>query len=328
MFHIARCLVTALLLPYTYNAEISTASTGGVLFYNTENLFDTFDTPGKKDEDFTPSGAYRYSPYKYRKRIASVAQALRIASAHCLQDGAQAVWAIALCEVENRAVLEDLARHPALQIPGHRWSIHHVESLDARGIDCGLLINTAAVEVHQQLHYRYAHDGLKTRDALSALITPNHSEDSLWVTTVHLPSKRGGNDYSVPKRMHAINRLCQDFFTGSTPHLLLGDFNTSVKSTEIAHLLKHSNFTPLPSAVTHVRYGRGSYKYQGKWSTIDLAFGAGLTGEMYICNPKALVTQDTKWNGWKPHRAWLGPRWNGGYSDHLPIYVILNNLEN
>ena len=78
-----------------------------VMFYNVENLFDTINNPATSDEDFLPLADREWNSEKYNaklKRIASV-----IADLH---DDHPTL--IGLAEVENRAVVEELARQEAI----------------------------------------------------------------------------------------------------------------------------------------------------------------------------------------------------------------------
>ena len=79
----------------------------------------------------------------------------------------------------------------------------------------------------------------------------------------------------------------------------------------------------------------GTYKYQGVWSVVDhlivngrLLNNANSThvknSNAYIYNESFLLEKDEKYYGMKPFRTNIGPRYNGGFSDHLPIYMDLN----
>jgi len=41
----------------------------------------------------------------------------------------------------------------------------------------------------------------------------------------------------------------------------------------------------------------------------------------HIFDAEWLMYQDKKYNGIKPNRTYVGPRYTGGYSDHLPVYI-------
>jgi hypothetical protein len=45
--------------------------------------------------------------------------------------------------------------------------------------------------------------------------------------------------------------------------------------------------------------------------------------EAVIFDAPFLLEEDEKYYGKKPFRTYLGPRYNGGISDHLPVYLDL-----
>jgi hypothetical protein len=47
-----------------------------------------------------------------------------------------------------------------------------------------------------------------------------------------------------------------------------------------------------------------------------------------IFAPDFLLEKDEKFNGVKPYRAFNGFKYNGGVSDHLPVYVDLISYGN
>ena len=78
----------------------------------------------------------------------------------------------------------------------------------------------------------------------------------------------------------------------------------------------------------------GTHKYQGKWSVIDqfIVSGSLLNNEeglttkpsgAYIFSHPPLLEKDNKHPGKKPNRTYVGYRYHGGYSDHLPIVLDL-----
>ena len=76
----------------------------------------------------------------------------------------------------------------------------------------------------------------------------------------------------------------------------------------------------------------GSHKYQGEWSQLDqLILSSSLTdttsrmqvipGSARIFSPPFLLTKDKTWRGERPFRTYYGFKYEGGYSDHLPLIV-------
>ena len=78
----------------------------------------------------------------------------------------------------------------------------------------------------------------------------------------------------------------------------------------------------------------GTYRYRGKWNYLDQFIVSGTllkrTNTMSIKGNEAriyssdfLLEEDHKYGGQKPFRTYLGFKYLGGVSDHLPIYMDL-----
>src|SRR6218665_3340451 len=110
-----------------------------ILFYNVENLFDTFDDPHVRgDEEFTPEGEKQWDEERYQEKLENLGQALTFFET-------RAPLAIGLAEIENRDVLEALVNTEILK--GYQLKIVHFDSDDKRGIDCGFLYNPSLLTV-------------------------------------------------------------------------------------------------------------------------------------------------------------------------------------
>ena len=82
------------------------------------------------------------------------------------------------------------------------------------------------------------------------------------------------------------------------------------------------------------RTGRGTYRYQGRWQTLDhiVVSGSLLNGarplraasRLAVFDAGFLLETDRSSFGRKPFRTYAGPRYLGGYSDHLPVYIELS----
>ena len=76
----------------------------------------------------------------------------------------------------------------------------------------------------------------------------------------------------------------------------------------------------------------GSYKYDGEWDKYDQFIMSGsftnglgcteLLGAEYMSLP-FLLTDDDGYGGVKPFRTYNGRRYQGGFSDHLPIKIVV-----
>ena len=88
------------------------------------------------------------------------------------------------------------------------------------------------------------------------------------------------------------------------------------------------------------RNNEGSYRYKGVWNLLDqfmvsrsLHLPPGLMkpgqylhliqGSARIFRGDFLLKEDLKFFGKKPFRTYNGFRYEGGFSDHLPVYLDL-----
>ena len=115
-----------------------------IMFYNVENFFDIYDDSLTDDNGFLPDGLMRWNLTRYKKKTNSLYKTIIAAGE----------WepppVIALCEIENRKVLEDLIYGTYLL--KYNYSIIHEESPDRRGIDVCLIYRK---EIAKVIYYRY-----------------------------------------------------------------------------------------------------------------------------------------------------------------------------
>ncbi len=104
-----------------------------ILFYNVENLFDLKDNPETNDDEFTPNGDRRWTFNRFNKKLQNISKVILSSS------GWNPPELVALCEIENRFVLEKLISETPLK--SFPYKIIQKESPDFRGIDVGLLYN-------------------------------------------------------------------------------------------------------------------------------------------------------------------------------------------
>ncbi len=80
--------------------------------------------------------------------------------------------------------------------------------------------------------------------------------------------------------------------------------------------------------------GKGSYNHRGDWGMFDqMVISEGLRyntkgygvkdNEMYVFRPDWLLFKHHKF-GELPSKTYTGRKYIGGYSDHLPVYLILD----
>ena len=302
-----------------------------VMFWNVENYFDPFDDPLKNDDEFTAVGERHWSWSRFESKRDRIAQTIVAAGD---------VWGelpalVGLAEVENRMVISQLVRKTMLDELGYGYV--HRESPDERGIDVALLYRKDVLRVIAVDSLRIP--GVKTRDilyvvlraglverqvlsrpdsaGLEKVLTREGEEQLLHVFVVHLPSKRGGAKASDSRREAALGVLqgAVDSLLREDPGrriVVMGDFNDT--DPAVTGLVQPP-FDGDPARP-------GTLRYHGRWERIDHFFlSPAAPGAMQIFAPGFLLERDEAWLGDKPRRAYVGPRYHGGLSDHLPILL-------
>jgi predicted extracellular nuclease len=294
-----------------------------IMFWNVENFFDTYDDPKTADEDFTQSGRYHLTKKKYQDKRNLIAKTI-LASADSL---GTLPHIIALAEVENKRVLTDLIQNTPLAKVGYK--IVHKDSRDARGIDVALLYNPFEYALIDSCLLTVSQ--FATRDVLYCQLLSMRDSSLLHLFVNHWPSKRATAG-STDVRREAVSRLLSDFLgrlIASQPQasiLLVGDFNDDPGSNAITQLCAEAGLVNLSEPLW--KKGLGTIRYHGKWELIDQAIASeALANETTysIFAPDYLLEEDKAYLGVKPRRTFIGPRYNAGASDHLPITTSGSN---
>lgn len=308
-------------------------------FYNVENLFDTLDTPGIRDTDFTPEGTYKWTSERYMKKLDDLAKVIGEMGTEVHPDG---VAILGLAEIENREVVEDLINTPPLKERG--YDIVHYDSPDRRGVDVGLIYQPKHYQVYHHKSYTLEVEdkpNFYTRDQL--VVSGVLDGDTVHVLVAHWPSRRGGEKRSLPLRMAAaeLGRSIVDSLLNLNPMariIYTGDLNDDPVSPSVRRGLrgvgKKENarkgrlFNPMEELFNK---GIGTLAWRDTWNLFDqmLISEALVTGEggryryygARVFNKPYLRQAEGNFAGY-PFRTYVGPNYQGGYSDHFPVYLI------
>jgi hypothetical protein len=316
-----------------------------IVFWNVENLYDPYDDTTKLDNEFTPDGSKHWNWPKFGLKLNHVAKTL-------MSIGAWEPPGMAgLCEVENRYVLNNLIYETPLK-PWKYKFIHH-ESPDLRGVDVALLYRPSVFTVisSRSVSIRFPFDTLsQTREILLVKgVVFNNDTLSLFIN--HWPSRRGGYLVSQPRRNYVASVLKKliDSVLRSEPAaniLVMGDFNDEPENESLKQVLK-AKTEPFPfhdSALYNLMGIRnkirreGTLKYRDQWSTFDqfVISGALMKGhaglkagavDVSIFKSSFLLEEDNSYFGEKLNRTYSGPKYHGGFSDHLPIRLEIIHME-
>lgn len=291
---------------------------------NCENVFDCRHDEGKNDYEWLSDAGRHWSYKKYWRKLNNLSKEI----ISCGGEGAE--WAlpdlVALCEIENDSVMVDLTRKSLLRKAGY----HYVMTIspDERGIDVALMYSpySFALLRHHTLRVEPVGNRHPTRDILYAsgrLV----SGDTLHVYVVHAPSRSGGERASRPYRLKVAERLCQsiDSLRQATPNphiVVAGDFNDYSGDSALVRLVQHG-LTDVSEGVEGTHGAKGTYKYQGKWGSLDHIFvSSSWSSRLVDCrihDLPFLLEKDEKYGGMQPRRTYVGFRYHDGFSDHLPL---------
>jgi len=161
--------------------------------------------------------------------------------------------------------------------------------------------------------------------------------DTLHLFVNHWPSKVGGAKASMARRMAAAQRLCLSVDSIFARHpaanvVIMGDFNDTPLSKVMQVLTQGRPLHNL--SVQLARRKQGTIRYRGRWELIDqIIVSENLlcldepiytsAGHYCIFTAPFLLIPDDRYLGTKPFRTYLGPRYQGGISDHLPVILSI-----
>lgn len=314
---------------------------GAIAFYNTENFFDAIHDPEKHEHEYSPEGRRKWTPQRYQIKVGKISSVI---SEIGKKETGEPPLFIGLAEIENDKVLEDLIYSEHLLEYGYDYI--HFESLDERGVDTAVLYRKEFVfPVHSEplrTQY-YREDGISedyTRDVLYVQFKLGHQ--LIHTFTAHLPSRR---DLDVNRNFR--NTIMQeirekiDEILYEDPNayvVILGDMNGNPSDIDAMNILHTVGGTPTTSSELHnpmMQMGRseGSLKHEGRWILFDqIIFSREFFMEAenpvklesaHIYNDRSVQEWDRRFKG-SPFRTYAGAKYLGGYSDHFPVYAILN----
>jgi hypothetical protein len=328
-------LLLFFLVFYDVASQTSELSSIRMMFYNVENFFDVYDDSLKEDNDFLPHGLMRWSNERYQEKVMSIYKVITAAGE----------WSppalIGFCEVEKRSVLEDLVTNTYLA--KHDFGIIHEESPDPRGIDVCLIYRRDLVNL---LGYQYllpsdleAHES-KTRSVLYSRWYI--SGDTVHIFLNHWPSRRGGV-LAAESIRESIARMIKNMVDSIMKNakeqakiIIAGDFNCSPEDQEVLILMERRPYSSglINLSEQYSEKGAGTYRYMGTWEMFDQVMisdgllkcnhGICTSLELFrIFDPDFLLRKDPGYPGNSPFSTYRGYRYQGGYSDHLPVILDL-----
>ena len=295
-------------------------------------------------DDFTPKSNKNYTYNIYQQKLKNIAQVI---SEIGFKYTKTAPAVVGLVEVENRQVVEALTQQDALK--KYDYGVVHYNSFDARGIDVALIYQKKRFTVtnsYKKELVLFREDGKReyTRDLLVVSGILDGEKVAFFVN--HWPSRRGGEAVSMPKRNAAAALLKQemDALREKNPNIKLiamGDFNDDPISPSFKNYLKavgdekelNEEFPYFNPMYKMYKKGVASLAYRDAPNLFDQIIYSknlvsGSSAEEYtvyrteVYAPAYLINKQGNYKGY-PFRSWDGDKFTGGYSDHFPVFTIL-----
>jgi hypothetical protein len=184
--------------------------------------------------------------------------------------------------------------------------------------------------------------GWTTRDIL--LVSGLLDGEPINVLVNHWPSRSSGEKETAPLR-NAAGDLCRSIAQNILKEnpdakiIIMGDLNDDPVDES---LLKHLQTKTKPENVTRgdlfnpmwqmYKDGIGSLAYKDSWNLFDqIVVSSGILDKnkggyhLYktrVFNKSFLLQKDGQYKGY-PFRTFAGGVYMNGYSDHLPVYILL-----
>ena len=338
MRHIFLPLVMILCFTVHLQAQKNKENKFKIVFYNTENLFDTIDDPQKADNDFLPTSKVAWTSKRYNQKILNIARVL------VAIDSLNLPAVIGLAEVENITVLNDLIKRTPLRNGNYQAILE--EGNDPRGIDVALIFRKDVM--HYIGHKAFpAARTFNTRSILYVRLA-DAKKDTFHLFVNHWKSREGGGNETETKRLEnaaSLKHLTDSVLTQNSKAniVIMGDFNDEPGDKSLSETLGAA--TPdqkiTPRGLYNLMYlrflnGEGTLYYKD-WDLFDQIIVSGNLliekkhGKGLILPPYSTIFKQD-WMLYKnkagdmvPDRTASSKEYFGGFSDHLPVYIQINN---
>ncbi|WP_232526660.1 endonuclease/exonuclease/phosphatase family protein [Marinilabilia rubra] len=329
------------LIIHSSKAQNTANKSAGILFYNVENLFNPENNPEKDDDEFTEEGMRHWNYSRTVRKQNNIARVI-------LYSGQ---WnppvLVGLCEVEDEKSLKGLIWNTGLN--NLSYAFEHFDSPDKRGIDVALLyrrdrfrvLSSYPVAVRMNEKDRPTRDILYVCGLLDGL-------DTLHVMVNHWPSRWGGEASTREKRKKAaltLKQLCDSVLkiNANARIIAMGDFNDEPGDVSL-RLVSDSVFNKSDQKLVNLGFfaeGKveGTIKHRFEWAIFDqiLISNALLQNkkphgyilkkvQLQIKGLPFLLEKDPEYPGVRVNRTYIGYKYHGGYSDHLPVMISLTSL--
>lgn len=349
-------IIKAVLLCFVSFGIIKTASAQNdpirVAFWNMENFFDPFVDSTKSYNAFTEDGMQHWTKTRFYRKRNNMYKAILALSEN------RPLGILGMCEVENEYVLSALFEQTPLKKHNYRWV--HYEGPDNRGIDPAIVYSLDHFQLVESATFPYFNPDDKayhSRDILYAKFISKVGfstgsttcADTIHVFVNHWPSRYSGELETVGSRACAatilrakVDSICASAPGGYQPKvIIMGDLNDCPTDPSVYDVLRARHPSEMEEGCLVNLFGKsdglgfeGTLKHQADWQIFDQIIVTpavmddreGLhyqEGSVRIFHADFMLEDDEVYHGKKLFRTYIGPRYFGGFSDHLPVFIDL-----
>lgn len=312
-----------------------------VMFYNLDNLYDTVDDPKTNDDEYTPTGAKRWTKGRYYQKLSNLADVIAAVAA----DKKMFPAMVGVSEVENKTVLKDLVSQN--QISKANYSYIHYESGDQRGVDVGLLYRPDVFQVEESTHIKLKLRSGREYLGRDVLVVRGRMDNVMYCIYVcHLTSRRAGTECSAGFRRAGTETIRDHAAEMRQKYpfikvIVMGDMNDNPCDESLADLL---------GAKRTIQESVGGY-FNPFWQLYDMGYGSSMHGCHWMMFDNIIVDDSIIFSkvgdltikkigkyygevfsrpfmlqsGKEPKRTYIGDKYKNGYSDHLPVLIKLES---
>ena len=324
-----------------------------VAFWNMENFFDPYVDSTKTYNAFTEDGMQHWTKTRFYRKRNNMYKAILAMSEN------RPLGIIGMCEVENEYVLSAIFEQTPLK--KHNYRFVHYEGPDKRGIDPAIVYSLDHFQLVESAVFPYYNPedtSYHSRDILYAKFVsvevpepvegPTFVADTFHVFVNHWPSRYSGELETVGSRScsAALLRAKVDSIVAAAPEgyqpkvIMMGDLNDCPTDPSVYDVLRARHPSEMEEGCFVNLFGKneglgfeGTLKHQADWQIFDQIIvtpavmdGEGLhyqEGSARIFHADFMLEDDDTYHGKKLFRTYIGPRYFGGFSDHLPVYIDL-----
>ncbi len=327
-----------------------------VAFWNMENFFDPYVDSTKTYNAFTEDGMQHWTKTRFYRKRNNMYKAILAMSEN------RPLGILGMCEVENEYVLSALFEQTPLKKHNYRWVLYEgpdkrgIDPAIVYSLDHFMLVESAVIP-----YYNSEDTAYHSRDILYAKFISNDGPsanrqaqgsgtlvDTIHVFVNHWPSRYSGELETVGSRScsAALLRAKVDSIMAVAPEgyqpkvIMMGDLNDCPTDPSVYDVLRARHPSEMEEGCFVNLFGKneglgfeGTLKHQTDWQIFDQIIvtdgvmkGDGLhyqEGSAKIFQADFMLEDDETYHGKKLFRTYIGPRYFGGFSDHLPVYIDL-----